>query len=98
VVRDRALPGGGSLAEREWDHRNGHKQKQVKGTPKKMRFDLGVSLFFHFDLILFAVLYFAIFYLEFSGWRFTKGNERNYVSFHCCSPRFAARSFEKIFQ
>jgi len=31
-------------------HANGHKQKQVKGASEKMRFDPGVSLFFHFYL------------------------------------------------
>ena len=40
--------GGGSLPEREWDHANGHKQKQVKGASKKMRFDVLFNLFFHF--------------------------------------------------
>jgi hypothetical protein len=45
------LLGGGSLPEREWVHANGHKQKQVKGASKKMRFDVGISLFFHFYLI-----------------------------------------------
>ena len=37
---------------REGDaHANGHKQKQVKGASEKMRFDVWISLFFHFDLI-----------------------------------------------
>src|SRR5207253_7277957 len=49
--RDRALLGGGSLPERERDQANGHKHKQVKGASKKMRFDVWISLFFHFDLI-----------------------------------------------
>src|SRR6185369_2855001 len=48
---DRALLGRGSLPEREWDHANRHKQKQVKGASKKMRFDVWFSLFFHSDLI-----------------------------------------------
>jgi len=47
-ARNRTLLGGGSLPEREWDHANGHKQKQVKRASEKMRFDLGVSLFFQF--------------------------------------------------
>jgi len=41
------LLGGGSLPEREWDHANGHKHKQVKGASKKMRFNGRVSLFFN---------------------------------------------------
>ena len=35
-VRDCALLGGGSLTEREWDHANSHKQKQVKGASKNV--------------------------------------------------------------
>src|SRR4029077_20009228 len=36
---------------REGDHHaNGHKQKQVKGASKKMRFDVWISLLFHYDL------------------------------------------------
>jgi hypothetical protein len=42
------LLGGGSLPEREWDHADGHKQNQVKGASKKMRFDFWISLFFQF--------------------------------------------------
>jgi hypothetical protein len=53
--RDRALLGGGSLPEREWDHANGHKHKQVKGASKKMRFDVWFSLYFHGGLRLGAV-------------------------------------------
>jgi len=49
--RDRALFGGGSLSEREWDHANRRQQKQVKGASNKMRFDVLFSLFFHFYLI-----------------------------------------------
>jgi hypothetical protein len=37
-----------SLRQREWDHANGHKQKQVKAAPKKMRLDVGGTLFFYF--------------------------------------------------
>ncbi len=51
-VRDRALLSGGSLPEREWDHANRQQQKQIKGASKKMRFDVWISLFFYFDLIL----------------------------------------------
>jgi hypothetical protein len=42
------LLGCGSLPEREWDHANGYKENQVKGTSKKMGFKRGVKLFFHF--------------------------------------------------
>src|SRR5439155_19775228 len=49
--RGRALLGGRSLPEREWDDANSHRQKQVKGASKKMRFDVGISLFFHFYLL-----------------------------------------------
>jgi hypothetical protein len=45
-VRDRVLLGGGSLPEREWNHAKGH--KQVKRASNKMRFNVWVSLFFHF--------------------------------------------------
>jgi hypothetical protein len=51
------LLGGRSLPEREWDHANSHKQNQVKGASKKMRFDAGVSLFLHSNEILFSVLF-----------------------------------------
>jgi hypothetical protein len=43
------LLGRGSLPEREWDHANGYKQNQVKGTSKKMRSNHGVNTLFHFD-------------------------------------------------
>jgi hypothetical protein len=46
----RALVAGSPLAEREWDHANRQQQKQVKAAPKKMRFNVWVSLFFHFYL------------------------------------------------
>ena len=36
-----------SLRQREWDHADGQKQKHVKGTSNKVRFNGGV-LFFHF--------------------------------------------------
>ncbi len=56
-VCDRALLGGDSLPEREWNHANSHKQKQkqkqVKGASKKMRFNGGVKLFFHFTFSFF---------------------------------------------
>jgi hypothetical protein len=42
------LVAGSPLAEREWDHANRQQQKQVKGAPKKMRFNVGISLFFQF--------------------------------------------------
>ena len=35
------------LRQREWDRANGDEQKQVKGTPDKVRFDLGANLSFH---------------------------------------------------
>jgi hypothetical protein len=43
------LPGCGSLRERDWDHANGYKQNQAKGTSNKMRSDHGVNTLFHFD-------------------------------------------------
>jgi hypothetical protein len=58
------LLGGGSLPEREWDHANGHKHKQVKGGSKKMRFDVWFSLFFHrvvpFESVFMSLLPFTI--------------------------------------
>ena len=39
VGRDRALLGCASLPEREWDHANGYKQNQAKGTSKKLGFN-----------------------------------------------------------
>jgi hypothetical protein len=50
------LPGGGSLPEREWDHAHGHKQKQVKGASKKMRFNVSINLCFHFRFTPFPIL------------------------------------------
>jgi len=49
------LLGGGSLPESEWNHANSQKQKQkqVKGASKKMRFNGGVKLFFHFTFSFF---------------------------------------------
>jgi len=55
-VRDRALLGAGSLPEREWDHANRQQQKKIKCASKKMPFDAGINLFFHFDLgLLFSI-------------------------------------------
>src|SRR5882724_9187195 len=70
--RDRALLGCGSLPEREWDHANGYKQNQVTGALKKMAFNGGVKLFFHFTFSFFKSEFFSIaglvsvspFYLE----------------------------------
>jgi hypothetical protein len=36
-----------SLCQSEWDHANGDKDKHVKCAPKKMRFNIWISLFFH---------------------------------------------------
>jgi hypothetical protein len=47
--RARALLGCGSLPEREWDHANGYKQNQVKGTSKKMGSNHGINILFQFD-------------------------------------------------
>jgi hypothetical protein len=54
--------GGGSLPEREWDHANSHKhkQKQVKCASKKMGFNGGVKLFFHFTFSFFKSEFFSI--------------------------------------
>jgi hypothetical protein len=43
------LLGCGSLPKGEWDHANGYKQNQVKGTSKKVRSNHGVNTLFHFD-------------------------------------------------
>jgi hypothetical protein len=50
------LLGGDSLPEREWDHAKGHKQNQVKGASKKMRFNVWINLFFHFGFNPFLIL------------------------------------------
>jgi hypothetical protein len=39
----------GSLPEREWDHANGYKQNQAKGTSNKVRSNPGLNTLFHFD-------------------------------------------------
>ena len=36
-----------SLRQSEWNRADGHKQKQIKRASDKVRFDGGVSLFFH---------------------------------------------------
>jgi hypothetical protein len=66
------LLGCGSLPEGEWDHANGCKQNQVKGTVKKMGFNGVVKLFFYFTFSFFKSELFSIaglvggspFYLE----------------------------------
>jgi hypothetical protein len=46
--------GDDSLSQREWNCANGHYQKQVKGTSKKMRFYRRINLFFHSGVTLFG--------------------------------------------
>jgi hypothetical protein len=43
------LLGCGSLPEREWDHADGYKENQAKGTSNTMRSNHGVNTLFHFD-------------------------------------------------
>jgi hypothetical protein len=54
------LLGCGSLPEGEWDHANGYKQNQVTGASKKMGFNRGVKLFFHFALSFSESEFFSI--------------------------------------
>jgi len=42
---------GVSLRQRKWDSADGQKQKQVKRASDKMRFDGGINLFFHLDVV-----------------------------------------------
>jgi hypothetical protein len=50
----------GSLPEGEWDHANGYQQNQVAGALKKMGFNGGVKLFFHFTFSFFKSEFFSI--------------------------------------
>jgi hypothetical protein len=59
--RARALLTGGSLAQRKWNHANGHKQQQVKSASKKMRFNIWINLFFHVLVNLSGVTTFLVF-------------------------------------
>jgi hypothetical protein len=65
------LLGCGSLPEREWDHANGYKQNQVKGTLKKMGFNGGATLFFRFTFSFFKSGFFSIASLVGGGALFT---------------------------
>src|SRR4029453_19425576 len=47
------------LRQREWDHADGHKQKQIKCASEKMRFDGRVNLLFHFTVVLVRILIYS---------------------------------------